>query len=151
MSQSTIFNNFDLEKQAQINALLDQPVLARLATANLKTGQPHVVPLWYRWDGEAVWISGFGSTRKFRELIANPKCAILVEPANPKESKIQGILFEGTAEIITDDRAQIVELSTQIYLRYLGDAGTQEAEPQSWIHDPENLVAHLKPDKVFAW
>ena len=148
---NSIFIKFDPEKREQITALLDQPVLARLATANPKTYQPHVVPLWYRWDGESVWISGFSSTRKFRELIANPKCAILIEPANPKESKIQGILFEGAADIIREDRALVIEKATQIYLRYLGEAGTQETEPQSWIHDPENLVAKLKPTKVFAW
>lgn len=148
---NSIFEKFDPKKRAQIIALLEQPVLARLATANLNTGQPHVVPLWYRWDGESMWISGFGSTRKFRELSANPNCAILVEPANPKENQIQGVLFEGAASILTDDRERVEETSTQIYLRYLGEAGTLEAEPQSWIHDPDNLVARLKPTKVFAW
>lgn len=31
----------------QIDAYLDQPVLARMATASAATAQPHVVPVWY--------------------------------------------------------------------------------------------------------
>ncbi len=151
MSKIPLFEKFDLDRQAQITGLLDQPVLARLATSNPKTHQPHVVPLWYLWDGESIWVSGFGSTRKFKDLNANPKCAILVEPDCPKESKLQAILFEGNAEVIQKDRKLIEQKSTQIYLRYLGEEGTKESEPQSWIHDPQNLVVRLKPAHVFAW
>ena len=146
-----MLTQFDPDKQKRIQDLLDQPILARLATANPKTCQPHVIPLWYLWDGENVWVSGFSSTRKFRELLANPRCAILVEPTDPKESKIQAVLFEGQAELITANRQIVMEISTQIYLRYLGEEGIQDAEPQSWIHDPENLIAKLKPEKIFTW
>jgi nitroimidazol reductase NimA-like FMN-containing flavoprotein (pyridoxamine 5'-phosphate oxidase superfamily) len=139
------------EKLEMMEVLLAEPLLARIATANLHSRQPHVVPLWYLWDGESIWVSGFRSTRKFRNLLSNPRCAILVEPANPKESKLQGVLFEGSAKIITDDRAAIEQISNRIYLRYLGDGGLQDPEPQSWIHDPENLVAQLTPRDVYLW
>jgi nitroimidazol reductase NimA-like FMN-containing flavoprotein (pyridoxamine 5'-phosphate oxidase superfamily) len=151
MTEALLFDKFEAEKRAQIVTLLDKPVLARLGTADPKTCQPHVVPLWYRWDGDNVWISGFGSTRKFRELVANPNCAILIEPADAKESKLQAVLFEGRAEIITEDREMIEQMSTQIYLRYLGEEGIEDLEPQSWIHDPQNLVVRLRPEKIFAW
>lgn len=151
MAKTSIFDKFEPEKRTWIIDLLDQPVLARLATANPETCQPHVVPLWYIWDSENAWVSGFGSTRKFKELIVNPNCAILIEPANPKESKLQAVLLEGQAEVIRDDREIIEQMSTRIYVRYLGEDGAQESEPQSWIHDPENLVVKLKPTRVFAW
>ncbi len=128
--------NFDPEKQAQVQNLLDQPVLARLATANPATCQPHVVPLWFLWDGEQVWFSGFASTRKFKDLLKNPNCAIIVEPANPQESKLQAILLEGQADVIQADRALIEEMATQIYRRYLDEEGLQDPTHQSWIRDP---------------
>ncbi len=145
------FSNLSPEKKAQAEALLSQSVLAHIATANPKTSQPHVVPLWYLWDGASLWISGFRSTRKFRELIANPLCAILVEPADSKTSKIQGVLFEGAADVITSPRQLVEEMSTRIYLRYLGEEGVKAADPQSWIHDPENLVVRLTPQRVYTW
>jgi nitroimidazol reductase NimA-like FMN-containing flavoprotein (pyridoxamine 5'-phosphate oxidase superfamily) len=139
------------EKKALAEGLLAQPVLARIATADLKTRQPHVVPLWYLWDGASIWVSGFRSTRKFRELQTNPKCAVLVEPADAKASKIQAVLFEGQAEVITSPRELVEEMSTRIYLRYLGEEGVKAADPQSWIHDAENLVVRLTPQRVFTW
>lgn len=145
------FSSLSPEKKAQVEALLSLPVLARIATANPKTNQPHVVPLWYLWDGASLWSSGFCSTRKFRELIANPLCAILVEPADLKTSKIQGVLFEGAAEVITSPPQLVEEMTTRIYLRYLGEEGVKAADPQSWIHDPENLVVRLTPQRVYTW
>jgi nitroimidazol reductase NimA-like FMN-containing flavoprotein (pyridoxamine 5'-phosphate oxidase superfamily) len=146
-----MFSKLSPEKKTLAEGLLSQPVLARIATANLKTGQPHVVPLWYLWDGASIWISGFRSTRKFRELLANPRCAVLVEPADAKASKIQAVLFEGEAEVITKPRKLVEEMSTRIYLRYLGEEGVKAADPQSWIHDAENLVVRLTPQRVFTW
>jgi nitroimidazol reductase NimA-like FMN-containing flavoprotein (pyridoxamine 5'-phosphate oxidase superfamily) len=146
-----MFSKLSPEKKILAEGLLSQPVLARIATANLKTGQPHVVPLWYLWDGASIWISGFRSTRKFRELLANPRCAVLVEPADAKASKIQAVLFEGEAEVITKPRKLVEEMSTRIYLRYLGEEGVKAADPQSWIHDAENLVVRLTPQRVFTW
>ena len=146
-----MFSKLSPEKKAMAEELLAQPVLARIATANLETGQPHVVPLWYLWDGTSIWISGFRSTRKFRELLGNPKCALLVEPADSKASKIQAVLFEGAAEVITSPRQLVEEMSTRIYLRYLGEEGVKAADPQSWIHDAENLVVRLTPQQVYTW
>jgi len=146
-----MFSKLSPEKKTLEEGLLSQPVLARIATANLKTGQPHVVPLWYLWDGASIWISGFRSTRKFRELLANPRCAVLVEPADAKASKIQAVLFEGEAEVITKPRKLVEKMSTRIYLRYLGEEGVKAADPQSWIHDAENLVVRLTPQRVFTW
>jgi nitroimidazol reductase NimA-like FMN-containing flavoprotein (pyridoxamine 5'-phosphate oxidase superfamily) len=145
------FSKLSPEKRALAEGLLSQPVLARIATANLQTGQPHVVPLWYLWDGASIWISGFRSTRKFRELLDNPRCAVLVEPADSKASKIQAVLFEGEAEVISSPRQLVEEMSTRIYLRYLGEEGVKAADPQSWIHDAENLVVRLTPQRVFTW
>ena len=144
-------SNLSTEKRVQAEAILTKPVLARLATANPKNCQPHVVPLWFLWDGTSIWISGFRSTRKFRELMANPRCAVLVEPEDPKNSPLQGVLLEGIAEVITKRRDLVEKMSTQIYLRYLGEEGLQAADPQSWIHDPENLVVCLTPQRVYTW
>jgi Pyridoxamine 5'-phosphate oxidase len=129
------------EKRVVAEELLSQPVLARIATANKETGQPHVVPLWYLWDG----------TRKFRELLTNPRCSVLVEPADPKTCKLQAVLFEGVAEVISSPRKLVEEISTRIYLRYLGEEGIKAADPQSWIHDKENLVVRLTPQRIYTW
>jgi nitroimidazol reductase NimA-like FMN-containing flavoprotein (pyridoxamine 5'-phosphate oxidase superfamily) len=134
----------------QIKEYLDRPLLARLATVDPQTMQPHVVPVWYLWDGTDLWISGFGSTRKFRELGLNAKCAVVID-SDESQADPRGVLMEGKAELITSPRQVVEEMSARIYIRYLGEDGVMEEEPQSWIHDPENLVARIHPAKIHSW
>ena len=69
------------ERKAQIDAFLAEPLLARLASASPETLQPHVVPVWYAWDGEIFWINSYVTTRKIGELRDNPRCAVVVDVA----------------------------------------------------------------------
>ncbi len=132
-----------------VQTLLTQPVLARLATANPTTLQPHVVPVWFEWDGDAIWISSFDSTRKMRDLIGNPRVSIVVDTADA-DGAVRGIVFEGKADVIKDP-AVVIPRSTSIYLRYLGEEGIRQPDPASWIVDPENRIIRLRPEKVYVW
>lgn len=141
----------DADKEQHVEALLAEPVLARLATADPQTLQPHVVPVWFLWDGSSIWISAFASTRKVKELLQNPRCAVLVEPSQPKGSPLQAVLLEGASELVSEPASLVAEMSSRIYTKYLGAEGVLAAEPQSWMHDPENRLVRLTPEKKMAW
>jgi nitroimidazol reductase NimA-like FMN-containing flavoprotein (pyridoxamine 5'-phosphate oxidase superfamily) len=138
------------DRKALIEAVLGEAVLARLATTNPKTMQPHVVPVWFMWDGEFIWISSFKSTRKIRELIINPRGAVLIE-SKQEAGKLQAVLLEGTVDLVTGPRSQVSEIASRIYVRYLGPEGVLDAEPQSWLNDPENLLIKLVPERIISW
>ncbi len=137
------------EKKQFISQMLDKPLIARMATADLKC-QPHVVPVWFGWDGESLWISSFSNTRKVKELELNPKISVVVDLATAG-GETKGVLFEGIAVLVKEPREVVRSQSLWIYTRYLGKKGVQEQEPQSWIHDPLNLVIRLKPQFVHTW
>ena len=135
-----------------IDDILLEPLLARLATVSPLTLQPHVVPVWFYWDNEYIWISAFASTRKVKEIASNPRCAVVIDGGGPPESDTPwGVLLEGTAELIDSPAEFVVEMSTRIYTRYLGPQGVLAPDPQSWIHDPENRLICLKPQLIHAW
>jgi general stress protein 26 len=138
------------DRKDLIEAVLMEMVLARLATSNPKTMQPHVVPVWFMWDGDYVWISSFVSTRKIRELRINPRGAVLIE-SKQEGGKLQAVLLEGTVELVTQPRQLVKELASRIYIRYLGPEGIKDAEPQSWLNDPENLLIKLTPERIISW
>jgi PPOX class probable F420-dependent enzyme len=142
-------SHLDIANRPVVSDFLAGPHLARLATCNPQSLQPHVVPVWYEWDGESVWISSFRSTRKVREIGLNPRISLVVDDTD-RDGAAPGVLFEGRAELITDPTLG-VERGTRIYTRYLGPQGVLEAEPQSWLHDPEHLLIRLKPERVYAW
>jgi PPOX class probable F420-dependent enzyme len=140
----------DKSRAAKMRALLSEPLLARIATVSPDDLQPHVVPVWFLWDGESVWISSYSSTRKIRELQGNPKCSIVIDTSGRPDG-LSAVLFEGRAELVTEPREFVREMVTRVYARYLGPEGVLAAEPQEWIHSPENLLIKLTPEKTFAW
>jgi general stress protein 26 len=140
----------DPEKETRMKALLAEPLLARLATVNPKTLQPHITLVWFLWDETSLWISAFSSTRKVRELVQNPRAAVLIEPKQP-DSQLQAVLLEGPVEVINRPRSLVEEMSNRIYTKYLGPEGVLAAEPQSWMRDPENRLIKLTPARTIVW
>ena len=132
--------------QPWVQELLARPILARLGTANPSTFQPHVTPVWFEWDGEYLYISAFISTRKGREVSLNPRISVLIDVDHPT----QAVLLEGIAEVLSEP-ALVAPRSESIYARYVGVEGVKEATYQSWVHDPENRLLKLKPERVFTW
>ncbi len=141
-------NPLPKEKLKDINDFLQQPLIARMATADMN-GQPHVVPVWFGWDGETLWISSYSNTRKVIELEKNPKISVVIDEAKDNGEN-KGVIFEGVVELIREPRSFLHDQFVWIYTRYLGSDGILAAEPQSWIEDPHNLLIKLIPAKVIS-
>jgi PPOX class probable F420-dependent enzyme len=56
-------------------------------------GRPHSMPVWGAWDGEVLWFSTGGRSRKARNLAADPRCVVTTEDAD------EPVVVEGIAEI----------------------------------------------------
>jgi nitroimidazol reductase NimA-like FMN-containing flavoprotein (pyridoxamine 5'-phosphate oxidase superfamily) len=140
--------------KTQIDAFLEKPMMARLATAvpskqDPTLFQPHNVPVWFYWDGENLYISAFQSTRKVKEVLRNPYIAVLID-VNDAIEGVTAVLFEGKAELITAP-SRVTELSRIIYTRYMGEDGVLAEAPQSWMVDPENSIIRLTPKRLLTW
>jgi nitroimidazol reductase NimA-like FMN-containing flavoprotein (pyridoxamine 5'-phosphate oxidase superfamily) len=134
--------------RVKLASFLSRPLLARMGTA--RNNQPHVTPVWFQWDGESIWISAFSSTRKLKELRQNPKCSIVID-TDFGQAELAGAILEGEADLITYPEEFMHQKTTEIYIRYLGPQGVLEKDPQSWIHDPENTLIKLTPQKIYTW
>jgi len=142
-------NPLSPEKQSLIDAFLAAPHIARLATADA-AGAPHVVPVWYGWDGSTLWVSSFANTRKITHLEHNPALSVAVDIVEP-DGATKAVILEGNAELIRQPREFVHQQSTWIYTRYLGPQGVLATDPQSWIVDPLNLLIKLVPQHISAW
>lgn len=137
------------DKRQFINAFLQRPLIARMATAGCD-GQPHVVPVWYGWDGESIWISAYADTRKVKELEENPLIGIAIDEALDGDHA-SAVILEGRAELLREQSEFLRQQFTWIYARYLGDEGVKAARIQDWIHDPINTLIKLTPSKIYSW
>lgn len=139
--------------KAQLDAFLNNAILARLSTAARSKEdpaqfQPHTTPVWFLWDGESLYISAFTSTRKVKEVRRNPFISVLIDVMDSIEG-VTAVLMEGRSEWITES-SLVQEMSRVIYTKYMGEGVSAEA-PQSWIVDPENSIIKLTPSKIYTW
>ncbi|HEY7779784.1 MAG TPA: PPOX class F420-dependent oxidoreductase [Ktedonobacterales bacterium] len=86
-------------------AYLQSQRLGRLATAG-PDGQPHVVPLAFRYNPETDTIDvgghDFAQRKKWRDVQANPRVAIVVDDlASTSPWRPRGIEVRGEAAVLT--------------------------------------------------
>ncbi len=137
------------EKRQFINSFLEEPLIARMATADA-SGQPHAVPVWYGWDGESIWISSYRNTRKVADLQQNPKISIVIDVAGDAGGT-KAVIFEGAVSLVKEPRDLLRKQFIWIYTRYMGEEGVKAEDPQRWIEDPHNLLIKLTPATVTTW
>jgi pyridoxamine 5'-phosphate oxidase family protein len=78
--------------------------LGRIATVG-KSGQPHAVPVGFRYNPETDTIDigghGFAKSKKFRDARANPRVAFVVDDlATVSPWRPRGIEIRGVAEVL---------------------------------------------------
>jgi nitroimidazol reductase NimA-like FMN-containing flavoprotein (pyridoxamine 5'-phosphate oxidase superfamily) len=80
-----------------------------LATSD-PTGKPHAMPVWGVWFSDSFFFSTGNQSRKSRNLSANARCSVAMEVAygpRPKKGQVKdAVVFEGTAELVTDARTR---------------------------------------------
>jgi len=84
-------------------AYLAENFMGRVATAS-PSGQPHVVPVAYRFDGTTITFGGWNLTKsmKFRNLMANDKVAFVVDDlVSTRPWKVRGVEVRGKARPVT--------------------------------------------------
>jgi len=85
-------------------AYLNSQMLCRLATVG-PSGQPHVVPVGYRYNPvlETIDIGGhdFAKRKKFRDVSHNHHVALVVDDlASTNPWRVRGIEIRGEAEVL---------------------------------------------------
>lgn len=128
---------FVLELPEGVEDLIkDEPLIASFATS--VDGQPHVAPVWYRYEDGKVLISTSG--KKAKNARKNPKVAVSIEK---NESGIsQGMVtFQGTASVI-EDPGIVKQVSKKIYSKYLGE------NVEEWNDFFQKQIEAPAPDSV---
>lgn len=94
---------------AQLAYFAERPGLGRLATVD-ETGQPRIVPLGWRYNAELDTIDlgghDVGATRRFRDVQANSKVALVVDDVLPPWQP-RAVIVHGVAEAVPGPDALI--------------------------------------------
>jgi hypothetical protein len=95
-----------------LNEFLSRQLFAHLAH---DSGQgPRESPVWFHWDGSAVWIVGGESFPA--NLKREPRCALGIVDWNPVTGRCHHVGMRGCAEVLPFDAA----MARTIFRRYFG-------------------------------
>ncbi|QFU82687.1 pyridoxamine 5'-phosphate oxidase family protein [Natronorubrum aibiense] len=107
--------------------LEDEPLMAHLGTCT--EGRPHVAPVWYRYEDDAVEIVTTG--RKLANIRENPRVALSIQDDEGGATKWMVTLL-GTATVV-DDEAETETARRRINEKY-------DAEPEAYA---ENTLVRI--------
>lgn len=123
--------------------------VARLATAG-PDGRPHVIPICYAFDGESIYSAvdakpkrvAAGRLRRIRNILENPRVALLVDAYREDWKSLWYVLVEGRARLVqrgvTHERA--VRLLRRKYSPY-----------REGLLPADALVIAIRPERVVTW
>src|ERR1700740_1135929 len=130
-------------------ALLDRSRVAHLATA-ARDGTPHVVPLCYARDGDAIYFivdekpkQAGKRLKRMRNIAENPAVALVVDVYDEDWDRLEYLLVQGRATTVADaaEFAHVLGLLRARYPQYRGmrlDLGRNE-------------LVRITPVKVHHW
>ncbi len=102
-------------------------------TTTRSDGRPHSMPVWGVWHDGAFYFSTGPSSRKARNLAANPNCVVCPESAD------KALILEGVAAVVAD--ALVLRPVLEAYER-----------KYNWEMDPDSGPYYVvRPKVVFAF
>jgi PPOX class probable F420-dependent enzyme len=129
---------------ARVSRLLESEPVVWLSTVK-PDGTPHLVPIWFSWDGETVLIASKPHARKVANLRENPR--VMLALGEPEDDFDVGLL-EGVAEILERPAAEILPaMHLWKYRAQMAVIGLGREEFLATY----SLVIRITPTRFFPW
>jgi PPOX class probable F420-dependent enzyme len=121
------------------------PALLGVVGTLQEDGSPHVVPVWYRYDGEAVSIWSDEGRGWVRNVLRDPRVSFSVQEIEPPYG---AVVMHGRAEVETSDDHAIDDEIRRITRRYI-----EEPEVESYVAGWSNLrtIVTIHPEAISSW
>ncbi|HEY0444636.1 MAG TPA: pyridoxamine 5'-phosphate oxidase family protein [Candidatus Limnocylindrales bacterium] len=133
-----------LEPAARIDRLLREESIVWLSSVRAD-GSPHLVPIWFSWDGEQLFIASKPEAVKVRNLRANPK--LMVALGSPDDDFDVG-LIEAEATLPAASTAELLPRGHLAkYARQMALIGLDEATYVATYSQP----ILVRPTRYLPW
>ncbi|WP_204366986.1 PPOX class F420-dependent oxidoreductase [Nocardiopsis chromatogenes] len=133
-------------------AFLSEGTRTAKVSVTLKSGEPHVSPVWFLLDGDDLLFTTPADSVKARVLRRDPRAAVCVDL---QEQPFAFVAVRGTAEL--DEEPEAVRSWTErIEARYAArtersGAGTGDGPaPDDAYHRPPGVLVRVRPHRTTA-
>jgi general stress protein 26 len=135
----------------EIEEFLSIPRIARMAS--IKDGKPHIVPVWFYYDGTNIIVPTPKDTKKAKNLQNNPNVSIVIDVVEGKSGDIsflngKAVIVEGIVEI--RDEIDNNSFARKTYERYVGKTALDNPFVQFSVNMPRYMLV-IKPTKIISW
>jgi len=124
--------------------LKEQKIL-HLATIDPK-GNPHIVPVWYKFQKGKFYIGTNTITKKAKNLKKNKHVSFCID-IGIRSPKISGVMGTGKAKLILE-KNKVSEIAKKILLGYFESLNNKSAKE---LLDDTNCVIEIFPKNYSEW
>ena len=119
--------------------------ILRLATID-KDSTPHIVPVWYLYNGKKIYIGTNTKTEKARNVKSHKKVSFCVD-VGINAPNIFGVMGKGNAVLITNESV-VSRVAKKILLRYFKTLNNKSARE---ILDDTDCIIEITPKEYSVW
>lgn len=130
----------------EVDAFLREERTCRVGTVGADGG-PHVSPLWFVWDGWALWLNSLTSSQRWTNLARDPRVAVVVD-AGEEFTELRGVEINGRAGVVGEvpRTGEPVPALTEPE-RLFGD----KYAGGSFSYDGRHAWLRIVPEKIVSW
>jgi Pyridoxamine 5'-phosphate oxidase len=134
---------------SELDSFLGEQRTCRVATAG--PGGPHVAPVWFVWDGRALWLYSLTRSQRWANLSRDPRVAAVAD-AGHHYHELRGVEIEGEAAVVgpvprtvgeEPGTPELAEPELLMAAKYFGGAGM--------THDGRHAWLRITPLKIVSW
>ena len=132
---------------AEVDEFLAAERTCRAATSG-QDGRPHVVPLWFVWDGTSLWLSSVVRSQRWTDLARDPRVAVVVD-AGTAYTELRGVELSGAVVPVGEvprtgaPDPDLDEPERLFAEKYTGGVAVPADGRHAWLR--------LTPEKVVSW
>ncbi len=131
----------------EVDAYLRSERTCRVGTVGAD-GAPHVSPLWFAWDGSALWLTSVVDSQRWANLMRDPRVSVVVDDGEDY-FELRGVEILGRASVVgevprTGEPDPGAAAAERLFAgKYLGGG--------AFVHDGRHAWLRVDPDKVVSW
>jgi len=129
---------------ARIDRMLRTETVVWLSTV-CPDGQPHLVPIWFSWDGATLLIASKPHAKKVTNLRANP--AVMLALGEPDDDFDVGMI-QGEAELVAEPAAAV--LPAAHLAKYRSQMAAIGLTPEEFLRTYSQVI-RIRPVRYLPW
>ena len=132
----------------ELSSFLGEQHTCRFATTG--PDGPHVAPVWFVWDGQAIWVYSLTRSQRWANVSRDPRVAVVVDDGHHYH-ELHGVEIEGQATVVgpvprtgqeNENAPELAEPERLMAAKYFGAEMT---------HDGRHAWLRITPLKMVSW